>query len=116
MTTPLKIHQQGNPYKSLRMKLQNRQERSLEEQNLTSLREHVKKAKQYLRKAIKENRSNDFIQEKEQIIADFESLLNIAESGSSSVSSAVDSDGLLSKETSSSTFPGAVDSHGVQQY
>ena len=59
-----------------------RVERSPDEQNLKSLRQHLKKAKQHLRKAIRENRGNEFIQEKERIVADFESRLNIAESGS----------------------------------
>jgi hypothetical protein len=59
-----------------------RQQRSPDEQNLKSLRVHVKKAKQHLRKAINENHSNDFIQERERILADYESRLNIAESGS----------------------------------
>ena len=59
-----------------------RQQRSPEEQNVISLRQHVQKANQNLRKAIRENRGNDFIQEKERIVADFESRLRIAESGS----------------------------------
>jgi hypothetical protein len=59
-----------------------RHERSPDEQNLISLCQHVKKAKQNLRKAIRENRGNEFIQKKERILADFESRLNIAESGS----------------------------------
>jgi hypothetical protein len=59
-----------------------RQQRSPEEQNLKSLRQHLKKAKQHLRKAVRENRGNEFIQEQERIVADFESRLNIAESGS----------------------------------